>query len=62
MRNLRLTRSEAEWLIDLLDKNSESDNDWMAIMSNDLRGLFGMLSREQEFNQRQIDLVNGETK
>lgn len=48
MRNLRLTRSEAEWLIDLLDKNSQSDNDWMAIMSNDLRGLFGMLSREQE--------------
>jgi hypothetical protein len=48
-RNLTLVRTEAEWLIELLEScNPEEVGSWRHDMADDIRKLFGMVSREIE--------------
>lgn len=50
MRNLPLSRDEAEYLVDLLDAQGEL---LAKIIADDLRELFGMVTREQEQKLKQ---------
>jgi hypothetical protein len=46
-RDFKLTRTEAEYLVDLLDSRIEETNDGMASeLGEQLRELFGMVTRE----------------
>lgn len=53
MRNLLLTRTEAEWLVDLLEScDPEKEGTWRRAMAADIRDLFGMATREEETKHR----------
>jgi hypothetical protein len=48
-RQLTLVRTEAEWLIDLLEScDPEEEGSWRHDMADDIRKLFGMVSYEIE--------------
>jgi len=51
MRNLPLTRTEGEWLVDLLEKRDPEDGSWPFDLAEDIRALFGMCSREEEIRK-----------
>ena len=51
-RKLTLVRTEAEWLIDLLEScNPLEEGTWRHDMASDIRNLFGILSREEEIKR-----------
>lgn len=53
MRKLLLSRDEAEWLVDLLEKcDLESEGTWRMDMASEIRKLFGMCTREESENNK----------
>jgi hypothetical protein len=53
-RNLTLVRTEAEWLIELLEScDPERVGSWRHDMADDIRKLFGMVSLEIEQTRTQ---------
>ena len=54
MRNISISRDEAEWLVDLLEKcDRKTEGSWRFDLADQIRETFGMVTREQEAKKRE---------
>lgn len=61
-KNLKLARTEAEWLVDLLeDCDPKKEGTWRHDLAAEIRDLFGMTTREEEMRRRAAIRTNTTT-